>query len=174
MRVDLPLAARRKEGSMDRPTVRLPLHGGCLCGAIRYRLSGAPLLVYVCHCHDCQTRSGSAFSLNILAQTADLTVSGSVNAARRTTPKGREVEENGCPICGAFMLAHAVAAPDYTSLRAGTLDDASWAVPIAQAYVSSAVPWAVLPGVPQLIRGGFNYAEMIEAWRATAPRFAET
>ncbi|SEO44625.1 Uncharacterized conserved protein [Rhodospirillales bacterium URHD0017] len=159
---------------MDRPTVRLPLHGRCLCGAINYRLNGAPLLVYVCHCHDCQTRSGSAFSLNILIQTADLTVSGSVNAARRTTPKGREVEENTCPVCGTFMLAHAVAAPDYTSLRAGTLDDASWAIPIAQAYVSSAIPWAVIPGVPQLIRGGFDYAAMSEAWRATAPPFAET
>lgn len=157
---------------MDRPSVRLPLHGGCLCGAIRYRLNAAPLLVYICHCHDCQIRSGSAFSLNILALTADLTVSGSVNAVRRMTPKGREVEDNACVACGTFMLAHAVTTPDYTALRAGTLDDASWAVPIAQTWVTSALPWAVIPGVPQFEPRGFDFAAMIEAWRATAPTFA--
>lgn len=158
---------------MDRPSVRLPLRGGCLCGAIRYRLNAAPLLVYICHCHDCQVRSGSAFSLNILALTADLTVSGTANAVRRTTPKGREVEDNTCGVCGTFMLAHAVATPDYTALRAGTLDDASWAVPIAQTWVTSALPWAVIPGVRQFEPKGFDFAAMIDAWRATAPTFAK-
>lgn len=159
---------------MDQASVRLPLHGGCLCGAVRYRLGGAPLLVYVCHCHDCQTRSGSAFSLNILVRTADLTISGSVSTARRTTPRGREVEENACPTCGAFMLGRAKADPDYASLRAGTLDDASWAIPIAQTWVDSAIPWAVIPGIRQIARRGFDFVAMSEAWRATAPRFAET
>lgn len=156
---------------MDRPTVRLPLHGGCLCGAIRYRLDAAPLLVYICHCHDCQVRSGSAFSLSILVRTSDLSVSGSVNALRRTSPKGREIEDNACPGCGTFISGHARASPDYTSLRAGTLDDASWATPVAQTWVSSALPWAVIPGIPQFDRGSFNFATMIEVWRSTAPPF---
>lgn len=159
---------------MDRPTVRLPILGGCLCRAIRYRLDAAPLLVYICHCRDCQTRSGSAFSLNILVRTADLTVSGSVKAARRTTPKGREVEDSVCPVCATSISGHAVATPDYASLRAGTLDDASWAVPIAQTWVKSAIPWAVIPGVPQVESPGFNFAALSEAWRATAPTFART
>lgn len=159
---------------MDRPTVRLPLHGGCLCGDTRYRLDAAPLLVYMCHCHDCQIRSGSAFSLSILVRTADLTLSGSVNSTRRLTPKGREVEDNACPVCGTYMLAHALATADYTSLRAGTLDDASWAIPIAQTWVSSAIPWAVIPGVAKFDPGSFNFAAMIDAWRATAPTFAKT
>lgn len=43
--------------------VGLPQRGGCLCGAVRYGLGAAPLLAYACHCHDRQTRSGSAFAL---------------------------------------------------------------------------------------------------------------
>jgi hypothetical protein len=40
--------------------------GGCLCGALRYEISGEPLAVAVCHCPDCQVQSGSAFSMSML------------------------------------------------------------------------------------------------------------
>jgi hypothetical protein len=48
---------------MEESKVNLPLLGGCLCGAVRYSLNAAPLLVHACHCHDCQSVSGSAYSL---------------------------------------------------------------------------------------------------------------
>jgi hypothetical protein len=131
------------------------------------------LLVHVCHCHDCQTRSGSVFSLTVLVRTADLSVSGAMSARRRTTARGREVEDRACSTCSVPVLASAVAAPDYTSLRVGTLDDASWAVPIAQTWVGSAIPWAVIPGVRQVDPEDVDYYVLGEAWRATAPTFRE-
>jgi hypothetical protein len=45
--------------------VKLPLSGGCLCGALRYEISEAPLLTYTCYCIDCQHLTGTAFSLAI-------------------------------------------------------------------------------------------------------------
>jgi hypothetical protein len=38
--------------------------GGCACGAMRYRLTAAPLIVHACHCRDCQRLTGDAFALN--------------------------------------------------------------------------------------------------------------
>ena len=35
--------------------------GGCLCGAVRYRVEGEPALSSVCNCTSCQRRTGSAF-----------------------------------------------------------------------------------------------------------------
>ena len=46
--------------------------GGCGCEAIRYELTGAPLFVHACHCHDCQRRSGSAFGMTMLIEETQL------------------------------------------------------------------------------------------------------
>jgi hypothetical protein len=42
--------------------MKLPLTGGCQCGALRYEITPAPSLVYTCHCTDCQRLTSSAFS----------------------------------------------------------------------------------------------------------------
>ena len=41
--------------------VKLPLVGGCQCGALRYEVSAAPVMVYNCHCTNCQKIGGGAF-----------------------------------------------------------------------------------------------------------------
>jgi len=35
------------------------LKGGCLCGAIRYQISGSPHFVSQCSCKDCQEATGT-------------------------------------------------------------------------------------------------------------------
>jgi hypothetical protein len=151
--------------------VRLPLQGGCSCGKARFSLNGPPLLVYACHCHDCQKRSGSAFSLTAVVRTNDVAVSGPIEVARRSSRAGREIDHSACRACGGRVLSCAVVAPDYASLRVGTFDDARWAVPIAQTFVESAIPWAVIPSVAAVSWQDFDYAALGEAWRATAPSF---
>jgi hypothetical protein len=157
---------------MDRAKVNLPLLGGCLCRAVRYSLKGPPLLVYVCHCHDCQSISGSAFSLTVLVSSAALALTGPLETFTRTTARGREVRITVCAHCHARLTFNDVARPDFTGLRAGTFDDASWAVPIAQTFVKSAIPWAVIPGVKQVDPKDFDYVNLSAAWRATAPIFS--
>jgi hypothetical protein len=151
--------------------VSLPQPGGCVCGAIRYRLTAAPLLVYACHCHDCQTRSGSAFGLTAVVRAADVVVSGAPQVVRLATPSGREIDHSTCPRCRVRLFAQSPATPEYLSLRTGTLDDASWVFPIAQTYVESAIPWAVIPDVRQVAPDSFDFVTLGREWRATAPRF---
>jgi hypothetical protein len=157
---------------MDKAKINLPLPGGCLCGAVRYSLNGAPLLVHVCHCHDCQSISGSAYSLTVLVPAAALTFTGPVDTSTRTTARGREVRNTACAHCRAGLTSNDVARPDFMGLRAGTLDDAGWAVPIAQTFVRSAIPWAVIPGVEQVDPKDFSYMNLSALWRAMAPVFA--
>lgn len=151
--------------------VALPLTGGCVCGAVRFSLNAGPLMVYACHCHDCQTRSGSAFALTAVVAMADLEMTGEVERIQATSPAGRELEHTFCPQCRVRLLVRALAAPDYGSLRVGVFDDAGWAVPIVQLYVESAIPWAVIPDVRAIAQEELDFYALGEEWRAAAPRF---
>ena len=37
------------------------VNGGCLCGAVRLTVTGAPYRVGVCHCLDCRKHHGAVF-----------------------------------------------------------------------------------------------------------------
>ena len=37
----------------------MELTGGCHCGAVRYRLTGAPAYAALCHCDDCRKSAGA-------------------------------------------------------------------------------------------------------------------
>jgi len=43
-----------------------PYLGHCLCGNVRHRVDLEPLMVYACHCTECQRRTGSAFAISMI------------------------------------------------------------------------------------------------------------
>ncbi|MEJ0097923.1 MAG: GFA family protein [Bauldia sp.] len=43
-----------------------PVEGGCVCGAVRYKLTGGPRGVYNCHCKDCQRTSGGTGTISMV------------------------------------------------------------------------------------------------------------
>src|SRR5204862_381021 len=56
---------------LRRTTTRIGsarMDGGCSCGEVRYRLTGAPMFVHCCHCLNCQRQTGSAVVINALIQ----------------------------------------------------------------------------------------------------------
>ena len=64
--------------------------GGCVCGAVRYRVHGDPVVGTVCHCRFCQKRLASAF---VAAVTGDMMIAwgGSIRAASAMTSGQRWV-----------------------------------------------------------------------------------
>jgi hypothetical protein len=98
-------------------------------------------------------------------------MAGEVEIERLATRSGRQIDHALCARCRCRVSSRAVATPAYLSLKAGTLDDASWVVPIVQTWVESAIPWAVLPGVRIVAWKDFDYAALGREWAATAPRF---
>jgi hypothetical protein len=58
------------------------------------------------------------------------------------------------------------------TLRAGTLDDTTWLVPIAHTYVRSAQPWVLpAPGAECHETGPDDFRPLAQAWRAMWPEF---
>ena len=65
-----------------RMSLKLPLEEGGICGALRYRVSDTPLAVLICHCRNCQQRTGSAFSLSMLTFCKDFQVTSGESLSR--------------------------------------------------------------------------------------------
>ena len=125
-----------------------PLTGGCLCGALRYEISEAPLMTYTCHCTDCQHLTGSAFSLAIIVpDSAFRLTKGEPRRVQRTADSGRIVTRWLCPECGCWVAGDPQRAAEgqmIRRVRGGTLDDTSWLSPTAHFWTRSKQPWVVL------------------------------
>ncbi len=117
-----------------------------MCGAVRYRLTeGFRMRPYACHCTDCQTRTGSAFSLHMLFSMGDLRIEGELDHGTVTQPSGAVGKIYGCARCKARIYATNSTRPGFGSLRCGTLDNSSEVVPAAHLWVSSKQQWISLP-----------------------------
>ena len=67
-----------------------PYTGRCFCGSAKYRVAEEPLVVYACHCTDCQKRSGSAFGLSMWVHLAAISLTkGEVRADAPMAGRGR-------------------------------------------------------------------------------------
>ena len=127
---------------MKSPRPSLPMTGGCQCGAIRYEITSFPLLLYTCNCTDCQRQTGSAFALNMPVRFEDFRIlQGEPNGWHHTSPNGTAVISRFCGNCGTRLYGERDGRPETVSLRAGTLDDTSWLVPVAHFFTRSAQPW---------------------------------
>ncbi len=97
--------------------------GGCQCGAVRYRISGDPVEIYVCHCLECRHQSASAFGISVIVRAADLSLErGATRVWSRPTDTGRVLDCTFCPACGS-RLWHASPGEDVVSVKGGSLDD---------------------------------------------------
>ena len=119
--------------------------GGCLCGAVRYRLNGDPITLYVCHCTDCQTATGTSFVLSMLVPRDAIEVlRGEPELHETELPDGRRKRANRCPVCATNVWGAPHRFPQILNLHPGTLDDTSWLEPVGHIWTRSAQPWVTL------------------------------
>ena len=125
--------------------MKLPQTGGCQCGAIRFEITGAPHMVYTCHCTDCQRLTSSAFSMAVVLGTEAFHLTkGEPRALQRIADSGRLTTRWVCPECGSWICGAPNPARPTIRVRAGTLDDTSWLRPTMHFWTRSAQPWIVL------------------------------
>ena len=100
------------------------VEGGCRCGRVRYHVAAQTLpKVYACHCRDCQTWSGSAFSLQFIAPENDFKIDGEPALFEITSADGaRTSRQRACPTCFTRIYNTNTARPKQKNKRAGTRD----------------------------------------------------
>lgn len=89
--------------------------GGCACGALRYRVTANPLIVYACHCRNCQRLTGSAFVTNIWIERKFIeSLSGTPKSFKLSGGSGKPHEVFFCDRCGTYLWSKYSAAPGDT------------------------------------------------------------
>jgi len=126
------------------------IEGGCRCGAVRYTLGLDNLPpTYACHCTDCQTWSGSAFSQQAVVAESAIEASGPIVIYELTSPSGRVSRQRMCGVCHTRIFNTNSARPGIAVVRAGTLDRSNELIVTAHIWTRSKQPWLQLPdGAP--------------------------
>lgn len=127
------------------------IEGGCNCGAIRYRIEGAPMGVAACHCTRCRRQSGSVYSVNLIVSPAAMAITGTPKVFEdRDTSSGAPVYREFCGECGSPIRSVLGANPNMVAVKAGTLDHPDAYAPGLHVFTRSKVAWVEVPaGTPQ-------------------------
>ena len=121
--------------------------GGCQCGAVRYRFTGRPLTLYLCHCKECQKQSASAFGMSLWVRRDSFEIlSGTPKVWSRPAASGGQMVCAFCSDCGSRLFHAGGPESETISLKAGSLDDTSWLRPAGHIWTKSAQTWMPLDG----------------------------
>jgi len=148
--------------------VALPLEGGCQCGTLRYRLNAPPVMIYCCHCANCQKITGSAFVVSAtVMESAFEFAKGRPSRTEWTSDAGNKRFGWFCGECGCRIAHGQTPSINILSLRAGTFDDTRWVEPVGHIWTKSAQAWQTF-GNEMLICEGqpTDYTPFIEAYAA--------
>jgi hypothetical protein len=118
----------------------------CSCGALCVHASGEPLRVSICHCLECQRRTGSAFGVQARFPKASVRIDGASTAYTRKGDSGGDITFHFCPTCGSTVWYELPTRfPDAIGIAVGAFADPSFATPRFSVYEARKHAWVALP-----------------------------
>jgi hypothetical protein len=128
------------------------IEGGCLCGAVRYRISAGPVAESgYCHCRTCQRQSGAPVVAWFAVPPARLIfLAGEPAKYRASDFASREF----CAVCGTYLLFREDDASATLGVNTATLDEPALAPPGFHIYAESRIVWfETADDLPRFKRG---------------------
>ena len=114
--------------------------GGCLCGAVRFFITGPIRNIVYCHCSRCRKAQGSAFATNGIVDADDFELTkGAQNVSAYKAPSGST--KIFCRTCGSPIMSKKDTAPDVVRVRIGTIESEITERPMAHIFATSKASW---------------------------------
>lgn len=131
------------------------IHGRCLCGHVVYEYTGSVGPANYCHCEDCRRCTGSAFNVGVRFEVAEFRITaGSPKGFTKRGESGNALTRHFCPACGSPIFTSSPRHPEWVYVKAGSLDDPTIVVPVAEHWTRSAVPWRHIdPAILSFVKG---------------------
>ena len=134
----------------------------CHCGQLELSCEGEPRKTSMCHCLDCQWRTGSAFGVAVFYDRADVVViRGGSSTFERPSASGSPVTFHFCSKCGSNVYWEPARQPEIVGVALGAFADTEFPPPVQSVWAKDKHPWMQLPRdlavfdrSPQAISGG--------------------
>lgn len=131
--------------------------GGCLCGAVRYRVSGAPVASTLCHCRSCRKASGGTNVAWAVFDRGAFEWIGDEPGAYSSSPG---IEWLHCRDCGSLVGYTRASRPDHMDIATGTLDEPDRFPPAVEIWLEHKIDWETLnPALPTRPQSSLNAPE---------------
>lgn len=117
------------------------LEGGCLCGAVSYRITRSHLSAVHCYCDMCRKAHGGAFSTHAPMRREQFELLSGELVSYASSAEGiREF----CPRCGSHILVHGQTKDGSVAVPVGTLDGDPELTVTGHIFVREKVSWYVI------------------------------
>ena len=113
-------------------------------GNCRRICSGAPLSVSLCHCLECQKRTGSTFGIAAFFDRDRVSVEGESAIFERASDSGYQVVHHFCPRCGSTVFWYPMRKPDVVAIAVGAFADPQFPAPSKAVYHEHRHPWMTI------------------------------
>lgn len=115
----------------------------CSCGQLRLRCDGDPVRISICHCLECQKRTGSTFAVQARFARDRVTIEGRSSQWSRTGDSGTTATFHFCPVCSSIVYWDMDAMPDFVAVPVGAFADPDFPPPQVSVYEVRQHPWTL-------------------------------
>jgi hypothetical protein len=123
----------------------------CSCGQLLLICQGDPVRVSMCHCLECQRRTGSTFGVQAWFPREQVRlVKGADKSYPRQADSGRVVTFHFCPECGSTVFWEAEQRPDLIAVAVGMFADPDFEGPSLSVWERRRHPWTIAIGNQQI------------------------
>lgn len=119
----------------------------CSCGQLSVDVEGEPVRRSMCHCLECQKRTGSIFGVQMRFKQADVKIAGRATQYVRTGDSGGRATMHFCPTCGSTVYWIAEGDSETIAVAVGAFADPTLPPPTVSVYDERSHPWAVMPSL---------------------------
>ncbi len=118
----------------------------CSCGQLRLICEGEPVRISMCHCLECQKRTGNVFGTQARFPREFVTIEGDAMQWTRAGDSGQPCTFNFCAVCGSTVYWEPTGIPGFVSVAVGAFADPSFPPPRVSVYEERQHPWALAAG----------------------------
>jgi len=117
----------------------------CNCGQLHLTIEDEPSRISMCHCLECQRRTGAVVSNQARFRREQVTFAGTATEYTRSADSGNSLTFRFCPVCDSTVYWTGTGFPGYVNVAIGNFADPNFPAPTIAVWEESRHPWVSLP-----------------------------